>query len=159
MGREFLWLSQRTSAALKDTASSCLRRMWDANKIGLCPPPIETEKGWLVLYHGVRNTASDSIYLLGLALFDLARPDLCLKRGNSWIFGPEAPYEREGDVSDVVLFPCGQTIGEDGDTIHLYYGAADSCVAWLPEVFASSPRGSTLIPARNATKLPNSGYD
>lgn len=50
--------------------------MWDANKIGLCPPPIETEKGWLVLYHGVRNTASDSIYLLGLALFDLARPDL-----------------------------------------------------------------------------------
>ena len=101
---------------------------WDANKIGLCSPPIETDKGWLVIYHGVRQTASGSIYRLGLALFDLDRPDICLQRGDSWMFGPEAPYERGGDVSDVV-FPCGQTIGSDGDTIHLYYGAADSCMA------------------------------
>ncbi|MGB6194397.1 MAG: glycosidase [Terracidiphilus sp.] len=101
---------------------------WDANKIGLCSPPIETARGWLMIYHGVRNTASGSIYRLGLALFDLERPDVCLKRGDSWMFGPEAPYERNGDVSDVV-FPCGQTIGDDGDTIHLYYGAADSCMA------------------------------
>ncbi len=101
---------------------------WDANKIGLCSPAIETEKGWLVLYHGVRQTASGSIYRLGLALFDLDNPDRCLQRGKSWIFGPEAPYERAGDVSDVV-FPCGQTIAADGDTISLYYGAADSCIA------------------------------
>jgi predicted GH43/DUF377 family glycosyl hydrolase len=101
---------------------------WDANKIGLCSPPIETAKGWLMIYHGVRNTASGSIYRLGLALFDLERPDVCLERGDSWMFGPEAPYERSGDVSDVV-FPCGQTIGADGDTINLYYGAADSCMA------------------------------
>ena len=101
---------------------------WDANKIGLCSPPIETPRGWLVIYHGVRKTASGSIYRLGLALFDLAKPELCLQRGDSWMFGPEAPYERNGDVNDVV-FPCGQTIGADGDTIHLYYGAADSCMA------------------------------
>lgn len=101
---------------------------WDANKIGLCSPPIETAKGWLMIYHGVRQTASGSIYRLGLALFDLEKPEVCLQRGNSWIFGPEAPYERNGDVSDVV-FPCGQTIGTDGDTINLYYGAADSCIA------------------------------
>ena len=101
---------------------------WDANKIGLCSPPIETAKGWLTIYHGVRQTASGSIYRLGLALFDLDKPDLCLQRGDSWVFGPEAPYERGGDVNDVV-FPCGQTIGADGDTIHLYYGAGDSCVA------------------------------
>ncbi len=101
---------------------------WDANKIGLCSPPIETAKGWLVLYHGVRQTASGSIYRLGLALFDLNEPENCLQRGDSWMFGPEAPYEREGDVSNVV-FPCGQTIGNDGDTIHLYYGAADEYVA------------------------------
>lgn len=101
---------------------------WDANKIGLCSPPIETAKGWLVLYHGVRQTASGSIYRLGLALFDIESPDICLQRGDSWMFGPEADYERTGDVRDVV-FPCGQTIGPDGDTIHLYYGAADSCIA------------------------------
>jgi len=101
---------------------------WDANKIGLCSPPIETAKGWLMIYHGVRQTASGSIYRLGLALFDLEKPEVCLQRGNSWVFGPEAPYERSGDVNDVV-FPCGQTIGADGDTINLYYGAADSCIA------------------------------
>jgi predicted GH43/DUF377 family glycosyl hydrolase len=101
---------------------------WDANKIGLCSPPIETPKGWLVIYHGVRNTASGSIYRLGLALFDLNQPEICLQRGDSWIFGPEAPYERVGDVRDVV-FPCGQTIAADGDTISLYYGAADSSIA------------------------------
>ena len=101
---------------------------WDANKIGLCSPPIETSKGWLMLYHGVRHTASGSIYRLGSALFDIDKPEICLQRGDSWMFGPEAPYERGGDVHDVV-FPCGQTLAADGDTIHLYYGAADSCVA------------------------------
>ena len=101
---------------------------WDANKIGLCSPPIETEKGWLTIYHGVRQTASGSIYRLGLALFDMNRPEICLQRGDSWMFGPEASYERGGDVKDVV-FPCGQTIGDDGDTINLYYGAADSSMA------------------------------
>jgi predicted GH43/DUF377 family glycosyl hydrolase len=101
---------------------------WDANKIGLCSPPIETSKGWLMIYHGVRQTASGSIYRLGLALFDLENPAICLQRGDSWMFGPEAPYERVGDVHDVV-FPCGQTIGEDGDTINVYYGAADSSIA------------------------------
>src|SRR6266508_2730076 len=44
---------------------------WDANKIGLCNPPIETDRGWLVVYHGVRHTAAGSLYRLGLALFDL----------------------------------------------------------------------------------------
>lgn len=101
---------------------------WDANKIGLCSPPIETTQGWLAIYHGVRKTASGSIYRLGLALFDLERPEICLQRGDSWMFGPEASYECGGDVKDVV-FPCGQTIGADGDTIYLYYGAGDSCVA------------------------------
>ncbi len=81
-----------------------------------------------MIYHGVRNTVSGSIYRLGPALFDIDRPDVCLQRGDSWMFGPEAPYEREGDVNNVV-FPCGQTIGTDGDTIHLYYGAADECMA------------------------------
>lgn len=103
---------------------------WDANKIGLSPPPIETEKGWLIVYHGVRRHASGSIYRLGLALFDIDNPGVCLSRGQSWMFGPEAPYELVGDVSNAI-FPCGYTIAEDGDTIRMYYGAADTsiCVA------------------------------
>ncbi len=101
---------------------------WDANKIGLASPPIETAKGWLVIYHGARPNASGSIYRLGLALFDLHAPEICLKRSDEWIFGPEEPYERRGDVDNVV-FPCGYTIAADGDTIHLYYGAADTSIA------------------------------
>ncbi len=101
---------------------------WDANKIGLSPPPIETPEGWLVIYHGVRHTAAGAIYRLGLALFDLQAPERCLKRGNEWVFGPEEPYERHGDVDNVV-FPCGYTIAPDGDTIRLYYGAADTSIA------------------------------
>ncbi len=101
---------------------------WDANKIGLSPPAIETPQGWLVIYHGVRVTASGSVYRFGLALFDLDRPEVCLRRGDTWVFGPEADYERQGDVGNVV-FPCGYTIGPDGDTLNLYYGGADTCVA------------------------------
>jgi len=101
---------------------------WDANKVGLSPPLIETERGWLMLYHGVRHTAAGALYRLGLALFDLEYPDRLLLRGDEWIFGPEAPYETHGDVGNVA-FPCGYTIGDDRDTINIYYGAADSCIA------------------------------
>jgi len=101
---------------------------WDANKIGLGPPLIETERGWLMLYHGVRRTAAGALYRLGAALFDLETAEHCLLRGDSWFFGPEAAYEREGDVG-YVAFPCGYTLGTDGDTINLYYGAADTSIA------------------------------
>lgn len=100
---------------------------WDANKIGLSPPPIETPQGWLVIYHGVKHTAAGCIYRLGLALFDLNSPERCIKRGNEWVFGPVEPYELHGDVGNVV-FPCGYTIAADGDTINLYYGAADTSI-------------------------------
>jgi predicted GH43/DUF377 family glycosyl hydrolase len=101
---------------------------WDANKVGLSPPLIETSRGWLMLYHGVRHTAAGSLYRLGLALFALDKPERCLARGDAWMFGPEAPYEREGDVGNVT-FPCGYTLGAGGDAINLYYGAADTSIA------------------------------
>lgn len=101
---------------------------WDANKIGLSPPLIETSQGWLMLYHGVRTSCAGSLYRLGLALFDKHRPDECIRRGDEWIMGPETPYEKTGDV-DNVAFPCGFTIGDDHDTINLYYGGADTCMA------------------------------
>ena len=101
---------------------------WDANKVGLSPPLIETPRGWLMLYHGVRHTAGGSLYRLGAALFALEEPQTCILRGDSWIFGPEADYERRGDVPNAV-FPCGYTIGDDGDALNLYYGAADTSIA------------------------------
>ena len=100
---------------------------WDANKIGLSPPLIETSRGWLLIYHGVRRTASGSLYRIGAALLDREHPERCVLRGESWIFGPEAPYELQGDVGNVV-FPCGTTVGADGDTLSMYYGAADTSI-------------------------------
>ena len=100
---------------------------WDANKVGLGPPPLLTSDGWLICYHGVKATASGSIYRLGLALLDRDDPTRVVQRGNEWVFGPHAPYERQGDVPDVV-FPCGWILREDGDTLDMYYGAADSVI-------------------------------
>ena len=101
---------------------------WDANKIGLSTPPIETSQGWLTIYHGVKQNAAGSIYRLGLALFDLDNPEICLKRGDEWVLGPQEPYEVNGDVGNVI-FPCGYTLASDGDTIRIYYGAADTSIA------------------------------
>lgn len=100
---------------------------WDANKIGLSPPPIETDQGWLVIYHGVRQTAAGSLYRVGLALFDKDDPSTCIRRGDEWIFNAVEKYELQGDVGNVV-FPCGTTLAADKDTLHIYYGGADSCI-------------------------------
>ena len=103
---------------------------WDAHKVGLCAPPLATPEGWLLLYHGVHTTAAGSIYRLGLALLDTERPDRVLARSTEWLFGPDTEYERIGDV-DQVVFSCGWQLLDDGDTIRMYYGAADTsiCVA------------------------------
>ena len=108
---------------------------WDANKIGLSPPPLATEQGWLILYHGVRTTAGGCIYRLGLALLDLNDPTRLIARADEWVFAPERDYEMVGDV-DKVVFPCGWLT--EGDELRLYYGGADKCIALatarIPEV-------------------------
>lgn len=102
---------------------------WDSDRVGLACPPIETEEGWLVIYHGVKKTVAGAIYRVGLALLDLEDPQRCIARGKSWVMTAETPYEVNGDIHNVV-FPCGYTLDpSDGDTLNLYYGGADSCVA------------------------------
>jgi predicted GH43/DUF377 family glycosyl hydrolase len=72
--------------------------------------------------------AAGSLYRVGLALFDLEDPSRCIRRGDEWVFNSVEPYERHGDVDNVV-FPCGVTVGPDGDTLYMYYGGADTCIA------------------------------
>jgi predicted GH43/DUF377 family glycosyl hydrolase len=98
---------------------------WDAGKIGLGPPPIETPDGWLILYHGAHLTASGPLYRVGLALLDLEDPTIVLRRSDEWVFGPREPYEVQGDVHHVV-FPCGWIVDELRDEVRMYYGAADT---------------------------------
>lgn len=101
---------------------------WDAGKVGLGPPPLRTDAGWLIMYHGVKHTAAGAIYRVGTALLDLEDPGRVLVRSDPWVFGPAEAYERTGDVPDVV-FPTGWVLDDDGDTLRIYYGAADTCVA------------------------------
>lgn len=99
---------------------------WDASEIGVCPQPILTSEGWLIMYHGMRRTTPKVSYRLGLVLLDAEDPRKVLKRSEGWIFGPREFYERSGDVSDVVL-PCGWVLVND--ELRLYYGSADTCVS------------------------------
>jgi predicted GH43/DUF377 family glycosyl hydrolase len=82
----------------------------------------------MLFYHGVRSTTAGAIYRVGLALLDLNSPWKVLRRGEEWVMGPTAPYERIGDVSDVV-FPSGVVVQKETDQLNLYYGAADSTIA------------------------------
>ena len=115
------WGGHRPVLASGDAGS------WASQKVGIGPPPLLTPEGWLVLYHGVRATAAGSIYRVGLALLDREQPERVVAQSRDWVLGPETPYERVGDVGNVV-FPCGWILGGDGDTLRVYYGAADTCV-------------------------------
>jgi len=101
---------------------------WDCNRVGLACQPIETPQGWMLFYHGVRVTSAGQIYRLGMALLDLEEPWKVLRRGDEWVLGPREPYERIGDVGDVI-FPTGAIIRKETNQLDLYYGAADNTVA------------------------------
>lgn len=100
---------------------------WDCSRVGLGPPPIETDEGWLVIYHGVRVTVSGSLYRVGLALLDLDQPWKIIRRSDEWVFGPHEPYERVGDVP-AVTFPTGVVVDKETGELSMYYGAADTTV-------------------------------
>lgn len=100
---------------------------WDSSRVGLGPQPIRTKEGWLIIYHGVRDTASGAIYRVGLALLDLHNPTKVISRSDEWVFGPRNAYEKIGDVSSVT-FPTGVIYHEETREIYMYYGAADSSV-------------------------------
>lgn len=101
---------------------------WDHQRVGLGPPPIETPEGWLLIYHGVRMTASSSLYRVGMAMLDLDDPRKVIGRTEQWVLGPEANYEYFGDTPGVT-FPTGAIVKPASNDVRLYYGAADKSVA------------------------------
>jgi predicted GH43/DUF377 family glycosyl hydrolase len=120
---------------------------WDSLRIGIGPPPLLTDHGWLLVYHGVKDTVSGQLYRVGLALLDRDEPTRVLRRLPNWVFAPLAPYERSGDVPNVV-FPCGLLDDAATGEVRLYYGAADDsiCLATaqlgdLLEAVLAAPRG------------------
>lgn len=92
-------------------------------KNGQGPPPLKTDKGWLHLAHGVRNTAAGLRYVLYAFLTDLDDPTRILHRPGGYLMAPQG-QERVGDVSNV-LFANGWIARRDG-TVFLYYGSSDT---------------------------------
>ncbi|GAG38290.1 unnamed protein product, partial [marine sediment metagenome] len=96
--------------------------VWEYNKIGIAGPPIKTEQGWFLIYHG---TSKEKGYCLGAALLDLDNPSQVLARQIEPILEPQLDWEVNGYIPRVV-FSCGQA--EMGDRILVYYGGADTVI-------------------------------
>ncbi len=98
---------------------------WQSLKIGPGPIPIETDEGWLLIYHGVIMTCNGYVYRMGAALLDINEPWKVLARGKDYILAPHMPYECMGDVPNVT-FPCAALADADTGRIAVYYGCADT---------------------------------
>ena len=100
---------------------------WDSSRIGISSVPIETDKGWILLYHGID---ANHFYHVSACLRDLNDPSQIIKRRDYPILSPEMHYEKDGQIPNVV-FPCGSIV-KDG-VIFIYYGGADSvlCVGTI----------------------------
>jgi predicted GH43/DUF377 family glycosyl hydrolase len=109
----------------------------ESSYIGGGCPPIETEHGWLLIYHGVEETKKGRVYSACAALLDLKDPSLEIARLPYPLFYPEYEWELIGEVNNV-CFPTGTSLF--GNTLFIYYGAADSLIACasvnLPELIA-----------------------
>jgi beta-1,2-mannobiose phosphorylase / 1,2-beta-oligomannan phosphorylase len=97
---------------------------WDDAKIGGGAVPFRVKEGWLAVYHGVSKSPME--YALGALLLDANDPSIVIARSREPILKPEMAYEREGFFSGVV-FTCG--LLDDGDSVRVYYGAADGVTA------------------------------
>lgn len=98
----------------------------EVSYIGGGCPPIETEHGWLLVYHGVHDTIKGFVYSSCAALLDLQNPQIEIARLSYPLFEPEYRWELEGEVNNV-CFPTGTVLFDD--TLYIYYGAADEQIA------------------------------
>lgn len=112
---------------------------WQSTKIGAGPVPIETPKGWLLIYHGVLTSCNGFVYSFGAALLDRDRPWIVRHRAAPYLMSPRTLYELVGDVPSVV-FPCAALLDDSRQRVAIYYGGADTvtCLAfaYLDELVA-----------------------
>ena len=98
---------------------------WQSTKVGPGPAPIETDEGWLLIYHGVITTCNGFVYRIGVALLDIDEPWKVKYRSKDYLMAPWELYECVGDVPNVV-FPCAALTDKDTGRIAVYYGCADT---------------------------------
>jgi predicted GH43/DUF377 family glycosyl hydrolase len=98
----------------------------ESSYVGSGCPPIETSLGWLLIYHGVRDTINGYVYSACAALLDLKRPEREIARLPYPLFFPDQEWELIGEVNNV-CFPTGAIV--EGENLFVYYGAADKRIA------------------------------
>ncbi|MGH9151212.1 MAG: glycosidase [Acidimicrobiales bacterium] len=113
------WEMDRDAGNPVEIGGLAPRRPWEGRKTGIGPAPIETEDGWLAVYHGKDR---DNAYYGGLALLDLDDPTRVLARLPEPFLAPEQPWERKGDLANCV-YPSGAVVSDGA--LFVYYGAAD----------------------------------
>ena len=122
-----IWITSSEDLMMWDKTSQLLiegiEGTWE-EKVGGSTPPLKTEEGWLVLYHGVES-GGQGFYRVGVALLDLEDPTKVKSRLKDWIMEPEYDYETKG-IYNGCVFPTGNVIV--GDKLYVYYGAADKYV-------------------------------
>ncbi len=96
--------------------------IFEVNYIGAGVPPIETDDGWLLIYHSVHETTKGRIYHAKAALLHIDKPEIEISRLDHPLFSPTKKWEKEG-VVDNVIFPTGHALFEND--LYIYYGAAD----------------------------------
>lgn len=101
----------------------CIYHTITEGKNGQGPTPIKTEKGWLHLAHGVRDSAAGYRYVLYMFMTDLNEPWKVIARPGGYFMSPQGE-ERVGDVSNV-LFSNGWVIRDNGE-VFIYYGSSDT---------------------------------
>ena len=103
---------------------------WEQERIGSGAPPIKTNKGWLEIYHGVRQKGHKKIYSAGAILLDLKNPEKILARSpiNKPLFAPTEKHEKKGFISNVV-FPTGAIMDLNKKDLLVYLGGADSVIS------------------------------
>ncbi len=117
--------------------------------IGAGCPPIETKHGWLIIYHGVHDSAVGYVYNACAALLDLENPQKEIARLPVPLFKPEEEWELQGEVHNV-CFPTGAALF--GDKLYIYYGAADERIA-CASVSLSALLAELLSCQENLTSL------
>ena len=112
----------------------CPKHDHEVSYIGGGCPPIETEAGWLLIYHGVHDTVKGYVYSACAALLDLNEPQKEISRLPYPLFKPQLEWELKGEVNNV-CFPTGTALFED--TLYIYYGAADEQIACASVSFSA----------------------
>lgn len=134
-----IWISRSKNLEMwgkpKSIMLTNIQDAWDSGRVGAGPPPIRTKSGWLLIYHGVGDSAINEViskkrikYSAGAALFSLNDPSKLIAKTMEPFKSPRRKFESNPLEKKDVFFPTGIVMDKNGKDILLYAGAGDVSV-------------------------------